>query len=224
MQKILIVDDQQDILKLLSRRLEHSGFTTIVTSRGSECLELAILHQPDAVLLDILMPDANGLDLCKELRNNPATCSIPILLVSGKILPHDIRAGFDAGAADYIKKPFEQMELIERVRLAIKQEQEKIQQIEAEASKTLVATVVAANHKLKQPLTLISLATISIKRLLSKDEYEKEKVEQKLDLIIGAVDQIAGILDSLSHITKPEFEKYINNINMISIEEKTDRP
>jgi two-component system cell cycle response regulator len=219
MQKILIVDDQQDILRLLSRRLEINGFTTIGTTKGTECFELALLHKPDAILLDIMMPDANGLDLCRMIRNNSETNHIPILLVSGRILPQDVRAGFDAGASDYIKKPFEQIELIERVRQAIKQEQDRSRQVEDETNKTYLATVVAANHKVKQPLTLINLAVTSIKRMLARDAFDKASIEQKLEIINGAVTQIAGILDSLSKISKPEFEEYVRDITMINLDQ-----
>jgi DNA-binding response OmpR family regulator len=218
MQTILLVDDQQDILRLISRRLEINGFKTVLTTKGAECFELALLHKPDAILLDIMMPDANGLDLCRLIRNNPETCHIPILLVSGRILPQDVQDGFSAGASDYIKKPFEQAELIERVRQAIKQEQMRASQLEAESSKTYAATVVSANHKLKQPLTLISLSVTSIRRMLTKQTVDKVAMEQKLDAINAAVGQIAEMLDALAQINKPEFEKYIRDITMVNVD------
>ncbi len=220
MQKILIVDDQQDVLRLLSKRLEKNGFTTIVSSKGLDCLDLAREHNPDAILLDIMMPDIDGLEVCKTLRNDPKTSAIPIILISGRILPQDVRAGFDAGASDYIKKPIEQIELIERVRSAINQMSERAAAVEAESGKTFIATVVAANHKLKQPLTVINLAVTSIKRAFQKGELDAETLNQKLETITMAVNQMSAILDSLSNISKPEFEKYIRDITMITVDGK----
>lgn len=204
MQTILIVDDQQDILKVISRRLQNSGFTTLMTERGMECIEMAVYHKPDAILLDIMMPDANGLDICKQLKSNPVTSSIPILLVSGKILPQDVSDGFSAGANDYIKKPFEHVELIERVKSAIKQAEDKSADDSFPSEPSSAMHIAIAAQKLKQPLTLINISSASIKRLLAKEPLDKIAISQKLDVINTAIEQITGMIEVYSKTKKTE--------------------
>lgn len=120
MTKILIVDDVPDNLKLLSFQLQDLGYETTTAAGGYEALELVAAERPDTILLDILMPDLNGIEVCRRLKATPALAAIPVLLVSALGQDEDIVKGLDAGAQDYISKPYEPLVLTARVRAAVR--------------------------------------------------------------------------------------------------------
>ena len=222
MYKILIVDDQADTLILLRERLKRAGFDVYTADTGREGIDLAAHVKPDAILLDIMMPDINGLDMCKFLNNNPVTSLIPIIFVSARIQPEDVQAGFKAGASDYIKKPIERIELIERINAVIKQKEHLTRQVEEEKNRTFSATVVSANHQLKQPLTLISLTSTAIKRIVAKEPINQSEILNKLEIINNAVADISEILNRFINTENPKLDNYVGDIKMIDVTEKKD--
>jgi DNA-binding response OmpR family regulator len=225
MKKILVIDDLPENVFLLQDRLESEGYEVITAYEGKSGLNKAISEQPDLILLDIMMPDITGLEVCKKLMNNDETFHIPIILVTAKTEAEDIKEGLEAGAFDYIKKPFNRVELLARVKSALKLSDARKQLIEAEKSKLFAATVVTANHKIKQPLTLMSLSAAAIKREISKEIISTEAINKRLDYITTAIKEINNILNQLHTIKKPVLSDYVKNIKMIDVdteeEEKT---
>ncbi len=118
---ILIVDDYPFNLTTVEVILSENGFKNILTaSSGTEALSLVYRNQPELVLLDIMMPGMDGFEVCNILQEDEETRDVPVIMLSGKISTEDIKKGFDAGAVDYIEKPFENPELIARVKSALK--------------------------------------------------------------------------------------------------------
>jgi DNA-binding response OmpR family regulator len=112
---ILAADDDEDILGLVSFRLERAGYTVIVARDGEEALELAVKERPDLAVLDVMMPKLDGFEVTRRLRAEEATNRMPIILLTAKAQDADVQQGFDAGADDYIRKPFSPDELRVRV-------------------------------------------------------------------------------------------------------------
>jgi DNA-binding response OmpR family regulator len=112
---ILAADDEDDILELIAFRLEHSGYTVLQAHDGAEALELARSSQPDLAVLDVMMPKMDGIELTRRLREDEATNKMPIILLTARTQEADIQRGFDAGADDYMRKPFSPQELRSRV-------------------------------------------------------------------------------------------------------------
>src|SRR4051795_2259717 len=112
---VLVVDDDPVILKLLEVNFEMEGFTVLVARDGIEGVEVARREQPDLVVSDIMMPKKSGLELVTDLKGDASTRDIPIILLSAKAQNADVRSGLDAGADDYITKPFEPLDLVDRV-------------------------------------------------------------------------------------------------------------
>ena len=108
---VLIADDDEDILNLVALRLRRSGYDVILARDGEEALELANTRLPDAVVLDIAMPKLTGLDVTRRLRENEATSDIAIVLLTSRVGEKDIAIGLEAGADDYITKPFSPQDL-----------------------------------------------------------------------------------------------------------------
>ena len=112
---ILIADDDEDIRHLIAFRLERSGYTVVSAQDGAEALALAREHVPDLAVLDVRMPKLDGLEVTRALRADEATRRMPIILLTAKVQDGDVQRGFDAGADDYVRKPFSPQELRSRV-------------------------------------------------------------------------------------------------------------
>lgn len=121
---ILVVDDNEDVAETIERTLEHTGFDTVVAHRGADALEIARERHPDLVVLDIMMPGMSGIDVCRHLRSNRELGDIPILFLTAKAEIGDKLEGFEAGADDYLTKPFNLIELELRVRALLRRKQQ----------------------------------------------------------------------------------------------------
>jgi DNA-binding NtrC family response regulator len=119
-QHILIIDDEPINLKILSRKLETEGYEVIVASSPVTGLHLVNESQPDLILLDIMMPEMDGYEVCRSLKESPQTCEIPIIFLTSKTDTEDVIKGFEMGAVDYVGKPFKHLELMARVKTHLK--------------------------------------------------------------------------------------------------------
>jgi DNA-binding response OmpR family regulator len=115
MQTILVADDDPDIQALVVLRLERSGYRVLRASDGEEALELALRERPDLAVLDITMPKLDGCEVTRSLRANAETAELPVILLTARVQEGDVTVGLDAGATDYVKKPFSPQELDARV-------------------------------------------------------------------------------------------------------------
>jgi CheY-like chemotaxis protein len=112
---ILVVDDDPVIQKLLSVNFEMEGYRVVTAGDGVEGLERVQADPPDLILLDVMMPRMDGLEVVRRLKSDPATKLIPVVLLSAKAQSTDIQHGVDAGADDYVTKPFDPLELLDKV-------------------------------------------------------------------------------------------------------------
>ena len=191
MKKILVIDDLPENVFILQDRLLQEGYEVITAYGGNDGMEKAYSTKPDLILLDVMMPDMSGFDVCKTLINDEQTKHIPIILVTAKSGPEDIKEGLEAGAFDYVKKPFNRVELMARVKSALKLSEANRQLLEIEKQTTFLATIVTANHKIKQPLTLLSLSSAAIKKELEKEEFTKEAILNRVKYIDAAIKDIS---------------------------------
>jgi two-component system alkaline phosphatase synthesis response regulator PhoP len=114
--KILIVEDEADIAQLVKLYLEKEGFRTMIASTGIEGLKLIKTDRPDMVILDLMLPEIDGLEICKKIRNALDTALLPILMLTAKAEESDTVVGLELGADDYITKPFSPKVLVTRVK------------------------------------------------------------------------------------------------------------
>jgi phosphate regulon transcriptional regulator PhoB len=125
MAKILIVEDEKDIANLIAFNLEREGFKTIKAFDGTQVLTITELQKPDLIILDLMLPGINGLDICKRIRANSRTASVPIIMLTAKSDETDKIIGLELGADDYVTKPFSVKELIARVRTILRRTKEQ---------------------------------------------------------------------------------------------------
>lgn len=160
-EKILVVDDEKDIVELLQYNLEKEGYKISTVFSGEQCLENVKTELPDLILLDLMLPEIDGLDVCKFLKNNSQTSHIPIIMLTAKGEETDIVLGLELGADDYITKPFNVRELLARVKAVLRRTKNNIPPLSKEKdiikSKDLVIDSTKHQVTLKgKPLSLTS--------------------------------------------------------------------
>ncbi len=117
--KVLIVDDEIDSLKLIGLLLESKGYQIVAAQNGERAIEKALQEPPDLVILDVMMPGMSGYEVCRRLRTDPRTATIPILMFTAKTQVMDKVIGFEAGADEYLTKPIQPAELLDRVEMLL---------------------------------------------------------------------------------------------------------
>lgn len=118
--KLLITEDEADLARALEYNFRQAGFQVTTTSRGREAVRLATVSPPDLVLLDLMLPDISGTEVCRQLKANPKTRDIPVIMVTARGEEVDRIVGFELGADDYVTKPFSVRELILRARAVLR--------------------------------------------------------------------------------------------------------
>jgi two-component system phosphate regulon response regulator PhoB len=116
----LVVDDEQDVVDLVRINLQRHGLDVISAQDGAAALKMAMDHKPDVVILDLMLPEMNGFDVCRELKSVPETASIPVIMLTARTQTNDRINGFETGADDYVTKPFSPKELALRVRALLR--------------------------------------------------------------------------------------------------------
>lgn len=112
---VLVAEDDEDISSLIRYRLKQSGFDVVVARDGEDALRLAAERVPDLAVLDVMMPRIDGYEVTRRLRGNATTARVPVILLTARAQEADVKRGFEAGADDYLRKPFSPQELTMRV-------------------------------------------------------------------------------------------------------------
>jgi two-component system sensor histidine kinase/response regulator len=197
---ILVVDDHKTNLQLLSSTLEKAGYNVRVATSGEQALRQTQLSLPDMILLDIMMPGMDGYETCQQLKSDPDTAAIPVIFMTALTDITDKVKGFEVGAVDYVTKPFEQGEVLARVRthIALRRTQqalaEKIKELEAytQELETYDRTVA---HDLKSPLgNVVGYASLLRESL---DSFSREEIDDYLLQIQTGGQRLTGIIDDL---------------------------
>ena len=132
MNKILIVDDEEDIVNLIAYNLEKEGYSTVKTFDGEAALKILQTQRPDLMILDLMLPKMSGLDVCRNIRRNPSTAALPIIMLTAKSDEIDKVTGLEIGADDYVTKPFSVRELIARVHSVLRRFKESEKTLDTE--------------------------------------------------------------------------------------------
>ncbi|MEF9933711.1 MAG: response regulator transcription factor [Clostridium sp.] len=156
-EKILIVDDEMHIIELLKYNLESNGYKVITAQNGKEAIKIATEKVPDLILLDIMLPEMDGFDVCKHINRSKDTEHIPVIMLTAKGEELDKILGLEIGADDYITKPFSVRELIARIKAVLRR-----------------------NHKDDSKANVISIEELEI----NLDKHEVTKSSRKIELTL----------------------------------------
>jgi len=118
--KVLVVDDEMHIIELLQFNLKKRGFDVFTATNGEEAIRLAINEKPDLIVLDVMLPGMDGIDVCRKLRQNVSTSDIPIIMLTARGEESDKILGLEMGADDYLTKPFSPRELVARIKAVLR--------------------------------------------------------------------------------------------------------
>jgi two-component system phosphate regulon response regulator PhoB len=189
---VLVIDDEAELLKLLDYNLTRAGYAVLTARDGDKGLESARRHVPDLVILDVMMPGLDGWEVCKRLRADPATASIPLLMLTAKGGESDRVLGLELGADDYVTKPFGINELLARVKSLMRRAETRSNASDVVRAGKLVVdqgrrTVTAAGKKVELTATQFNLL-----RVLAE---QPGRVFSREDLIARAHGDDAAITD-----------------------------
>ncbi|MGK5095427.1 response regulator [Deltaproteobacteria bacterium TL4] len=216
---ILIVDDEPRNISLLGNilKLKNKDFNLVIATDGKQALENAKLR-PDLILLDVMMPELNGFEVCQQLKQDPETKEIPVIFLTAKVNPEDVVKGFELGAVDYVTKPFNSIELLVRVethlklsssRQQIEQQARELRDMNNELRKTQAKIVQSAKlaslgklatgvaHEINQPLSYIKTILQTTREDL---KLEDVNIEDSVEVLDEALRQTERITDIISHL------------------------
>jgi CheY-like chemotaxis protein len=116
---VMIIEDEEDAAELFAEMMRVSGYRVIKTSKSAPAIEMMTAEKPDVILLDIMMPEVSGLDILRQMRSDPMLSNIPVVIITAKGMPADIKNGMEAGASTYLTKPVGFLDLKEAVERAL---------------------------------------------------------------------------------------------------------
>jgi two-component system sensor histidine kinase/response regulator len=205
--KILIVDDQPINIKIIQRKIEKAGMDVLVASNGHECLRMVDTVTPDIILLDIMMPEMDGIETCQKLKENPETHEIPIIFITAKSAKEDVLTGLDTGAVDYITKPLELDETLARIRTQLRVQEMHRQNIdltnrlgEMRRTSTVGAITQGIAHNLNNLLGVV----VGYLDLMKIGKNKPELVERSINSMESAIKRMVTIVSQLSSMAAQE--------------------
>lgn len=202
--KILVVDDQPINIKLLQRKLERQGMEVQVAYNGRECLEVVNADPPDLILLDVMMPEVDGIETCAHLKSNPKTETIPVLFITAKTSKEGKLEGLGVGAVDYITKPIDLDETLARVNTQLRlqemfRENLELQQRLGESRRA--AAVGAITEGIAHNLNNLLGVVVGYLDLMKVGVENPETVKRSVNLMDSAISRMIHIMRQLSRIT-----------------------
>ncbi len=230
---ILIVDDNPSNLQIVGNILREHNFKIAAVESGREALDFIAKKQPDLILLDILMPEMNGFEVCRAIKTKPETADIPIIFISVLYETDDKLKGFELGGVDYITKPFQELEVIARVRthLTLMRQQKELKEtltkfretqnalIELERKTTIAAMATTANHEINQELTVL-FAQLDIFEKSMESIHLSEQQQAMFSRLKQPILNISDILKKYRTSSNARIEKYMDRTVMVVFDEE----
>ncbi|MFZ5917876.1 MAG: response regulator [Chloroflexota bacterium] len=215
--RILIVEDDPELAAAEQNILQDEGYEVLHALDGVLALEVLSHEAVDLVLLDVNMPRMNGHELCRRLRQNPDTAHLNILMVTALGSIEETIAGLEAGADDYLPKPFEVPELLARVRaqLRLRALQERLVGMEKRA--TITQMIITLSHEINNPLTSILWHAQLAQEKVSQSSASVESCRRALDVILNEARRIERVIGQLQDLQQPVVTEYLPGIQMIDL-------
>ncbi|GAB1541038.1 hybrid sensor histidine kinase/response regulator [Scytonema sp. NUACC21] len=200
---ILIIDDEPDNFDVIDTLLDNEGYQLNYVSSGKEALALLEAFQPDVILLDVMMPQINGIEFCQKFKSHPQWKHIPVIIVTALTAKEDLSKCLALGADDFISKPLNGIELRSRIRAMLRIKQQYDAQQETLRLRENLSEMIV--HDLRNPLSTIIMAA----EILGNTNFSPELQQQKTNQIVRAGRQLQSMIDSLLLIAKLESGKMV---------------
>ncbi|MCF8111181.1 MAG: response regulator transcription factor [Desulfobacteraceae bacterium] len=214
---ILVIEDDFDILNLVTWHLQSEGYRTLKSTDGKKGLESAIHDRPDLIVLDLMLPGMDGLEVCKTMKRNQTTADIPVIMLTAKSEEVDRIVGFELGADDYMVKPFSPRELLLRIRAVLKRYDQPL-----EANPTLLRhkelTVEPENYKayIKDQQMQLTITEFNLLLELLQNKGRVRSRDQLLDRVWGyQFEGYARTVDTHIRRLRRKIEPYADDIETV---------
>jgi two-component system, cell cycle response regulator len=194
---ILVADDEPINRSLIKRRLEREGYRVVTAENGREAVELAKETLPDLVILDVMMPEMDGLEACRLIKEDVTTHDLPVIFLSARDETEMKVSGLTLGANDYISKPFKAEELLARVSVAIRLKRER-DQLLASAEEARASAEIAHEQAMTDALTGL-LNRYGLQRALQREQSEARRYHRPLSCLLIDLDNFKFINDTYGH-------------------------
>lgn len=212
--RALVIDDDPSIVRFLEIYLEGQGFRIHSALTGAEGIETARQLVPDIILLDYVMPDLNGLEVLRRLKQDERTRSIPVVVLTARSEVGEKVKGLDLGVDDYITKPFDIRELKARLVSILTRRREQVETTEAEKLKTLREVIASVSHEVNNPLAAILMCAEALERR----HTELEDVTEKSRVIQENVLRIRDILKRLERVKVLASKPYVAGERILDLD------
>ena len=189
---ILVIDDEKDIQELVRYNLEKEGYDVIVARDGTTGLDIALRHRPDLIVLDLMMPGMDGLEVCRKLRGDDRGKRVPLLMLTAKATEADRVVGLELGADDYVTKPFSPRELVARVKAILRRSKGETEPSEVIRRGELVIDV--GGHQVKYEGRDVSLTATEF-RILQYLASKPGRMLKRDEIIDAALDRNSDVFD-----------------------------
>ncbi|MCH2155719.1 MAG: response regulator [Opitutales bacterium] len=202
--KIMVVDDQPINIRLLQRKLERHNFKVMVARTGYECLDLVKKEIPDLILLDVMMPEMDGIETCQRLKSDPRSESIPVIFITAKSTKEGKIEGLDAGAIDYITKPIDLDETLARVHTQLRFQQIFRENIDLQnrlSEARRKAAVGAITQGIAHNLNNLLGVVVGYLDLMKTGLQNPQLIERSVGLMDKAVGRVVDIVRQLSSLS-----------------------
>lgn len=208
---ILVIDDEPDNFDVVEALLDGEDYQLHYANSGQQALDRLNSFQPDVILLDVMMPDLDGMEVCRRIKADPQWQAVPIIMVTALSAKEDLAQCLAAGADDFISKPVNRVELRARVNsmLRIKQQYDNLQSL-LQLREDMVNMIV---HDLRNPVASIILST----EVLRLPDMSAEKLQRKVDQIAIAAQQLESSIDSLLLLAKLKSDKMSLNYTDVDL-------
>jgi DNA-binding response OmpR family regulator len=212
--RILLVDDNARNLQLLGHILNGAGYPTAFAMDGEKALSMLAGDRYDLVLLDVMMPGMDGFEVCRRMKSKPETREIPVIFLTARTESDSVVEGFEAGAVDYVTKPFHARELLARVSTQERLRAAHRERIERETLQAILELAGAVCHEFNQPLQIIS----GTAELMRHREDIDPAILRGLDHVMDAVERLGGLTRKLSGITRRESREYLPGSRILDLD------
>ena len=186
--KILITDDEEPIRELIKYNVEKQGWEALLAANGQRTLELCRASKPDLLILDLMLPDMGGLDICRIIRNDDSIKDTPIIMVTAKAEDSDIVTGLELGADDYVTKPFSPKVLIARIQSVLRRKRETLKAASEEDIAIRNIKISPRKHRVTKDGEIIDLSAteFSILEFLARHKGQVFSRQQIINAVKGA--------------------------------------
>lgn len=216
--KILIVDDEMTTVQFLKHKLRFEGYDTAEACDGKEGLEQVAEYNPDLVILDVMMPEIDGYEVCRQVKSNENTKHIPIIMLTGKTEVESRVKGLNIGADDYLSKPFNYEELSARVRSLITAREARERLVEEGKSEALEQMMGEVEHGMRNPLTSIGGFARRVHERLPEGDPNRKYMELIINDVARLENMVNQLLELKSMVISYRKPTNINDVIMAALE------